>query len=261
VVGDAFARPLITALDERRAAGRSADDVRLRRICSAGVAFSADSKRRLFEHLPDLTILDACGSTEGAHFGTCVLRAGDDLASATFVPFAGTIIVDEQRRPLPAGEVGFISSTTVTAGYHNHPDQTAEVFYFDDDGEWRVVPGDLGRIDADGMLTLLGRGSSVINTGGEKVHPEEVEDVIKTMPGIVDSIVSAIPDERFGSVVGAVVTRSPDADIDAHAVEDHVRARLAGYKAPHTIVFVDEIPRHANGKLDRARVAELLRDR
>jgi fatty-acyl-CoA synthase len=259
VVGDAFARPIVAELDGRAASGSPRGGT-LRVMCSAGVAFSADTKRRLLAHLPQLTIVDACGSTEGATYGVSVVRAGDDLSTVSFQPASGTIVVDEQRRPVPDGQVGFISSVTVTSGYHAQPEKTAAAFYEDDDGEWRVVPGDFGRIEDDGSLTLLGRGSSVINTGGEKVHPEEVEDVIKTLAAVVDAVVWAVPDERLGSSVGAVVQPVEDAAIDEDAVREHVRRRLAGYKAPRRVVFVDRIPRHANGKLDTAEVTTLLGD-
>jgi fatty-acyl-CoA synthase len=105
---------------------------------------------------------------------------------------------------------------------------------------------------------LLGRGSTVINTGGEKVHPEEVEDVLKSLAGVVDVVVWRVPDERLGSVVGAVVQRLPGSAIDEHDVCDHVRVRLAGYKAPRVVAFVDTIPRHVNGKIDAARIDAVL---
>ena len=257
IVGDAFGRPLVAALDERAASGRPFPAEDLRVVCSAGVAFSADTKRRLLEHVPRLTIVDACGSTEGATFGMAVARAGDDVSTARFQPAPGTIIVDQDRNPLPHGEVGLISGITVTGGYYKQPGKTAETFY-ERDGEWRVIPGDYGRIEPDGSITLLGRGSTVINTGGEKVHPEEVEDVIKSIPGIVDVVVGPVPDERLGSVVGALVQRASNADVDSDAVTAHVRQQLAGYKAPRHVVFVDTIPRGPNGKQDVARVKALL---
>jgi fatty-acyl-CoA synthase len=258
VVGDAFARPLVNALDERDAVGQPFDLRSLRVMCSAGVAFSADTKRRLLEHLPELTIVDACGATEGATYGVSVTRAGDDLSTDTFQPAPGTIVVDAQRRPVADGVVGHISALTVTSGYHRQPQKTAEAFY-DVGDEHRVIPGDFGRIEPDGRLTLLGRGSTVINTGGEKVHPEEVEDVIKSVPGVVDVVVWRVPDERLGSVVGAVVQRLPGAALDEHGVRDHVRSRLAGYKAPRVVAFVDAVPRHANGKIDAAGISDVLK--
>lgn len=257
VVGDAFARPLVAALDQRAVHGRGAAST-LRVMCSAGVAFSSDTKRRLLDHLPHLTIVDACGSTEGATYGMSVVRAGDDPSTVSFQPAPGTIVVDESRRPIPDGQVGLISGVTVTSGYHGHPQKTAETFYEGHDGAWRVIPGDYGRIEADGTITLLGRGSSVINTGGEKVHPEEVEDEIKTLAGVIDAVVWAVPDDRLGSTVGAVVQTVEGARLDETAVREHVRRRLAGYKAPRRVVFVEGIPRHANGKLDTAGVTALL---
>ena len=119
------------------------------------------------------------------------------------------------------------------------------------------MPGDLGRIEPDGTITLLGRGTSVVNTGGEKVHPEEVEDVLKALPSVVDAIVVGIPDERLGQAVAAVVQRRPGASLSEAEVVAAVREQLAGYKAPRRVVFVDEIPRSPNGKADLARARAL----
>ncbi len=123
-----------------------------------------------------------------------------------------------------------------------------------------VVPGDLGRIEPDGSITLLGRGTSIINTGGEKVHPEEVEEVIKAMAGVIDVIVVGAPDDRLGQVVAAVVQPAPDASPSADEIIAGVREKLAGYKAPRRIVFVDEIPRAPNGKSDLARARTLVQN-
>ena len=121
-----------------------------------------------------------------------------------------------------------------------------------------MTPGDFGRFEPDGSLTLLGRGTSVINTGGEKVHPEEVEDVIKTIPGVVDAVVTSVPDERLGQIVGAVVQLTPDASLTPSDVSEHVRSELAGYKAPRLVAFVDAIPRGPNGKLDFALARDMI---
>lgn len=255
VVGDAFARPLATALDGR-GPGEVTELRELRVMCSAGVAFSADTKRRLLAHLPNLAIVDACGSTEGATFGMSITRAGD-APTNTFWPVPGTLVVDENRRPVSKGEVGYLSGITVTTGYRRDPEKTAQVFY-DDGDDRRVIPGDFGRIEADGSLTLLGRGSTVINTGGEKVHPEEVENLIKSLPGVRDVVVRGFPDERLGAIVGALVHLEPSAELSEDAIHDLVRQHLAGYKAPRRVHFVAEIPRHANGKLDGGRLDALL---
>ena len=149
------------------------------------------------------------------------------------------------------GEMGMIAAVTQTSGYYKHPEKTAATFRTID-GERYVVPGDLGRIEPDGSITLLGRGSSVVNTGGEKVHPEEVEDVLKSLPQVVDAIVVGIPDDRLGQTVAAVVQPTPGASLSALDLETAVREHLAGYKAPRRIVFVEEIPCSPNGKADLA---------
>ncbi len=257
VVGDAFARPLVAELDERAAAGRPFDGFNLRVLVSAGVALSADTKRRLLDHVPGLSIVDACGATEGTTYGVAVARVGDALESARFEPAPGTMVVDDQRRPVPDGTVGLISALTVCSGYHNDPDATSSRFY-DDGPERRAIPGDFGRIELDGRLTLLGRGTAVINTGGEKVHPEEVEDVIKRLAGVIDVVVWRVPDERLGSVVGAVVQVLSESGLTGDEVRRHVREALAGFKAPRRVVMVDEMPRLTNGKVDIARLDALL---
>jgi acyl-CoA synthetase (AMP-forming)/AMP-acid ligase II len=257
IVGDAFGRPLVQALDDACAAGRPFDVSPVRVVCSAGVAWSADTKRRLLDHLPGATLLDACGSTEGGTYGFAVVRRGDDPTTARFERAPGTVILrDDGQAEAPIGETGLIAALTQTTGYYKQPEKTAETFRTID-GQQYVVPGDLGRIEPDGSITLLGRGTSVINTGGEKVHPEEVEDVLKALRGVIDAIVVGVPDERLGQVVGAVLQLAPGARASQTDVATAVRRKLAGYKAPRRIVFVDEIPRSPNGKADLARARDL----
>ena len=257
IVGDAFGRPLVQALDDACAAGRPFDVSPVRVVCSAGVAWSADTKRRLLDHLPGATLLDACGSTEGGTYGFTVVRRGDDPTTARFTRAPGTVILrDDGQAEVPIGETGLIAALTQTTGYYKQPEKTAETFRTID-GQQYVVPGDLGRIEPDGSITLLGRGTSVINTGGEKVHPEEVEDVLKALRGVIDAIVVGVPDERLGQVVGAVLQLAPGARASQTDVATAVRQKLAGYKAPRRIVFVDEIPRAPNGKADLARARDL----
>ena len=257
LVGDAFGRPIVRALDEAVARDEPYELSSVRVMCSAGVAWSADTKRRLLEHLPGATLLDACGSTEGGTYGMSVVRLGDDLSTARFTCAPGTIIVGDGGEPLVNGEVGLIAAVTHTSGYYKHPDKTAETFRMIGEKMY-VVPGDLGRIEPDGSITLLGRGTSIINTGGEKVHPEEVEEVIKAMAGVVDVIVVGAPDDRLGQTVAAVVQPAPGASPSADEIIAGVREKLAGYKAPRRIVFVDEIPRAPNGKSDLARARTLV---
>jgi acyl-CoA synthetase (AMP-forming)/AMP-acid ligase II len=251
IVGDAFAKPMTRALEERAAEGRPYDGSSIRTIYSAGVVWSADVKERLFRHLPDVILVDNCGSSEGAWYGTSVLRKGDPASSASFVPAPGVLLLDEGGTPMPAGtgKAGLLASTTTMSGYHNDPEKTAQTFRYIDD-VWYTVPGDLGMFNDDGTITLLGRGTSVINTGGEKVYPEEVDDVVKSIEDVDDCLVVGTPDERFGQAVTAVIQLRPGAELGERDVIDWVRARLAHYKAPRQVVFVGKVPRMPNGKPD-----------
>jgi 3-oxocholest-4-en-26-oate---CoA ligase len=251
IVGDAFAKPMTRALEERAAEGRPYDGSSIRSIYSAGAVWSADVKDRLFRHLPDVLLVDNCGSSEGAWYGMSVLRRGDATSSASFTPAPGVLLLDESGVPMPpgSGKAGLLASTTSMAGYHKDPEKTAQAFRFIDD-VWYTVPGDYGIFHDDGTVTLLGRGTSVINTGGEKVYPEEVDDVVKTMEDVDDCLVVGMPDERFGQAVTAVVQPRAGATVREQEVVDWVRARLAHYKAPRRVVIVDKVPRLPNGKPD-----------
>jgi fatty-acyl-CoA synthase len=222
------------------------------------VAWSADTKRRLLDHLPDATLVDACGSTEGGTYGVSIVRRGDDPTTTRFTRAPGTIILDDHGEEAPVGEAGYIAAATQTTGYYKHPEKTAETFKMLRGAQY-VVPGDLGRIEPDGSITLLGRGTSVINTGGEKVHPEEVEEVLKALSSVIDAIVVGIPDDRLGQVVGAVVQMAPGAEVSGTDLVAAVRDKLAGYKAPRRVAFVEQIPRAPNGKADLARARDLAR--
>jgi 3-oxocholest-4-en-26-oate---CoA ligase len=251
IVGDAFAKPMTRALEARAGDGLPYDGSSLRSICSAGVVWSADVKDRLFRHLPDVLLVDNCGSSEGAWYGTSVLRQGDRTSSASFVPAPDVLLLDEDGEPMPpgTGKAGLLASTTAMAGYHKDPAKTAETFRLIGD-VWYTIPGDYGLFNDDGTLTLLGRGSSVINTGGEKVFPEEVDDVVKTLDEVDDCLVVGTPDERFGQTVTAVVQPRAGATVSERAVIERVRGRLAHYKAPRRVVVVDKVPRLPNGKPD-----------
>jgi fatty-acyl-CoA synthase len=251
IVGDAFAKPMTRALEARAAEGRPYDGSSLRTICSAGVVWSADVKDRLFRHLPGVLLVDNCGSSEGAWYGTSILRKGDPTSSASFIPAPDVLLLDEDGEPMPpgTGKAGLLASTTPMSGYHNDPEKTAKTFRFIGD-VWYTVPGDYGLFNDDGTVTLLGRGSSVINTGGEKVFPEEVDDVVKTLDEVDDCLVVGTPDERFGQAVTAVVQPRAGATVDPQAIVEHVRSKLAHYKAPRRIVVVDGVPRLPNGKPD-----------
>jgi len=231
----------------------------LRVISSAGVAWSAETKNGLFEFMPQATFLDCCGASEGCTYGFRPYRKGEPTTGNNFIAAPGLLLLDSEGRPQAPrpGTYGILANETSAAGYFNDPAKTARTFR-SLNGAWYVVPGDHGRIEADGTLTLLGRGSTTINTGGEKVHPEEVENVIKGADGIDDCIVLGVPDERWGQRVVALAKRSTGARITETELTDHARSRLAAYKAPKEVHFVDEVPRAPNGKPDYARAREWL---
>lgn len=248
IAGDAFARPMVRALRQRAAAGGRYDTSSLVTITSAGVAWSAAAKGALLEHIPQVTLVDACGSSEGATIGSMVYRRGTPLTTDRFRPAPGVRILRDDGTDIPAGstEIGAFCVPTVAKGYRNDPQRTAAVFRVID-GRQYVATGDLGRWNADGTVTLIGRGTSVINTGGEKVFPEEVEQVIRALPAVDDCVVLGLPDERFGQRVAAVVQPGGEG-LEPAAVTAAVREHLAGYKVPRS-VLIAPVPRAPNGKV------------
>ena len=254
IVGDTLGRPILDALDAAAAAGRARDLSSLARLNSAGLTFSAESKQRFQRHAPNLTIFDFVGGTEGGPYGTCITPPGADPGeTAVFTATPGTILVDEETgEVIPQGSdrIGLIGYTgALPFGYYNDEEKTAATFR-EIDGTRYAVTGDCARIDADGRLHLLGRGNTCINTGGEKVFPEEVEEVLKLHPTLTDCIVVAVPDPSYGSAIAAVVARAPGAEPELAALAAHVKEHLAGYKQPRHLVVVDEVRRTAAGKQD-----------
>jgi 3-oxocholest-4-en-26-oate---CoA ligase len=259
IVGDAFARPMLRALERRAGEGRPYDTSSIRSIASAGVAWSAAVKDGLLEFIPDATLIDSCGSTEGAWMGSSVVRRGDPTATAEFKAAPGAVVLDSDGEPMEAGSgrAGLIATPVPTSGYYKDPVKTAAVFR-EIGGVLHAVPGDYGIIGAHGTLTLLGRGSSCINTGGEKVFPEEVESVIRSLPAVEDAIVFGVRDDRFGERVVAVVQCAIGARLCPDDVVQGARDRLAHYKAPKQIVLVSRVPRFPNGKPDYPSARSLL---
>ncbi len=254
IVGDAFAIPLLRALD---AGDYTHHTSSLRTICSAGTAWGAHVKQRLLEHLPQATLLDFCGSTEGVTYGFRRVRRGDPASTANFAAAPGLKVIGPDRRELPRGEVGLLAGPTPAWGYHKDPQRSAATFFMSD-GEQFAAPGDLGRIEPDGTVTLIGRGTSVINTGGEKVYPAEVEEVLNELEGVEECLVMGVPDARFGQLVAVLVERGRDSKLDACDVTGAARQSLAGYKVPRLVVFVDRVPRAPNGKVDYQAAQALL---
>jgi acyl-CoA synthetase (AMP-forming)/AMP-acid ligase II len=249
IVGDAFAVPILRALDRAAASGSRYDTSSLRTICSAGTAWSGHIKEQILEHIPQVSLFDSCGCTEGVTYGRRRTRRGDPASTANFEAAPGLVVLSPRREPLPDGELGFLAGPTPAAGYFRAPERSAAVF-FDRNGETYAIPGDLGRIEPDGSVSLIGRGSTVINTGGEKVYPAEVEEVIRGVDGVTDCVVLGIPDERFGQAVAALVACDLGATLDGTELAAALRTALAGYKVPRAIRTVETVPRAPNGKID-----------
>lgn len=246
IVGDAFARPMCDALQEN--VGRW-QIRKLNRVVSAGAMFSEGVKHELMGLVPGLSIFDQLGSTENGGAGTLVSSAGTNSPTGTFELAPGVRVIDGDNRDVVAGSgvAGRIAIPGGAIGYHKDPDRSAQTFLVLD-GRRYTVAGDFATIESDGTVRLLGRGSQCINTGGEKVFAEEVEEVLKSHPGVNDAVVVGTPHQRFGSVVTAVVEATDDADDEA--LVEHVRAVLAAYKAPRHIVRVASLGRAPNGKAD-----------
>jgi fatty-acyl-CoA synthase len=258
VVGDAFARPMLAALD----AEPSRWDLGcLRTIQSAGAIFSAPIKRGLLDHIPTMKLIDRLGSSENAGAAFSVSRAGDVDGTAVFRLAPGVRVLDEDGRDVEpgSGQAGIIAIPGGADGYHKDPEKTAATFRVID-GQRYTVAGDYATIEADGTMRLLGRGSVCINSGGEKIFPEEVEEALKTHPAVRDAIVVGVPDEKFGeSIVGVV--ELIDITVTDQDLVDHVKGQLARYKAPRLVVRVDSVGRGPNGKADYAATRALALDR
>lgn len=252
IVGDAFARPIVRALDERARAGEPYDMSSLLVIISSGMVLSNDVKAALFEHLPQAMILDALGSSEGS-MGQRVVTKDTDLASQRFAAVPGTKVFDEgDREVVPgSGQSGMLAATgaMVPIGYYKDPEKSARTFR-EIDGIRYSFPGDHAVVEADGTITLLGRGSGCINTGGEKVYPEEVEEAVRTHGAVDDCLVFGVDDERFGQRVVGLVALVPGADANAEEILADTRTRLSAFKVPRTLVTVGHVPRAPNGKAD-----------
>ncbi|MDZ7824957.1 MAG: AMP-binding protein [Gammaproteobacteria bacterium] len=249
IVGDAFARPMVEALDAARDRGEPHDLSSLSLVISSGVMWSAEVKQGLLEHR-DLTLYDAMGSSEGS-MGANVSSRETPIETAKFALGDGVKVFTEDDREVEpgSGEVGLVATSgLVPVGYYKDPEKSARTFRTVD-GVRYSFPGDFARVEADGTITLLGRGSQVINTGGEKVFTEEVEEAAKRHPGVTDCLVVGVPDERFGNRVVAVLSCDGEGPADDE-LRSFMREHLAGYKLPRQFVRVDEVQRAPNGKAD-----------
>jgi acyl-CoA synthetase (AMP-forming)/AMP-acid ligase II len=249
IVGDAFAKPILRALDADP--GRW-DISKLRVIVSSGVIWSRETKDGLLRHNDRLIMVDALGSSEAIGMATNTTRAGESAGTARFTLGPNTRVVNEDGRDVVpgSGERGHVALRGFTPiGYYKDPEKSAATFQMID-GVRYSIPGDWAEVEADGTVKLLGRGSQCINTGGEKVYPEEVEEVLKLHPSVHDAAVIGVPDDRFGEAITALVEPNRGAIADEAELIAHVKEKLASFKAPKRVLTVTTVARAANGKLD-----------
>jgi acyl-CoA synthetase (AMP-forming)/AMP-acid ligase II len=254
ITGDAMGRPLIEALEDDPSRH---DTSSLITISSSAAMFSPTVKDRFIELLPDVLLIDAIGSSESGHNGMVVVEKGKTAMTGggpSVTPGRDATVLDDDLKPVVPGSgvIGRVARAgNIPIGYHRDEARTAATFVIAADGQRYVVPGDFATIEADGSITLLGRGSVCINSGGEKIFPEEVEASLKAHPRVFDVVVVGVPDERWGSTVAAVVApRHPDSPPTLDDLDAHCRVRLAGYKVPRQLNLVDAIVRSPAGKPD-----------
>ncbi len=255
IVGDAFGKPILAALDADP--GRW-DLTSLVGMVSSGAMWSEETKEGLLRHHPGMLLVDAFSSSEALGMGSSVSSSGGAAETARFTLGSEVRVVDEDGHDVEpgSGRAGVLAlGGRIPLGYYKDEAKSRATFRVIDGARYSV-PGDYAEVTADGSIHLLGRGSVSINTGGEKVYPEEVEEVIKAIDGVADAVIVGIPDERFGEEVAAVVEldagTAPGA-VTAEAVIDHTKERLATYKAPRRVRFVDTIGRSPSGKVDYGR--------
>ncbi len=262
IVGDAFSKPLIKAIDEAAAAGHPYDTSSLKMIISSGVMWTAEVKEALLDRIEQAILLDAIGSSEGS-MGSSVTMKGLPPSTAKFTRNPTTKVFTDDDRGVEAGsdEVGMVAAggAMVPIGYFKDPEKSTRTFRTID-GVRYSFPGDMAQVAADGSLVLLGRGSQVINSGGEKIFPEEVEEAVKRVDGVVDCLVVGIEDDRFGQAVTAIASLADGAQPDEASIIAGVKGDLAHYKAPKRVVFVSQVPRAPNGKADYKAAKQLAYD-
>jgi 3-oxocholest-4-en-26-oate---CoA ligase len=259
ITGDAMGKPLIEALDDP---GVSYDLSSLLAVTSSAALFSSPVKDEFFNHLPNIVIVDAVGSSESGNNGMATVSKGDTaMKSGPTVSVLGNTVVFDEDMHLVTPGTGVIGKIArygdIPVGYYNDPVRTAEVF-ITVDGTRYVMPGDFATLEADGTITLLGRGSVSINSGGEKIFPEEVESAVRSHPEVFDAIVVGAPDDRWGQRVAAIIQPRADGHPSLEDIQAHCRDAIAGYKVPRQLHVVDTILRSPSGKPDYRWAAEIV---
>jgi 3-oxocholest-4-en-26-oate---CoA ligase len=255
ITGDAMARPLIEALDDL--GGPEALDLSsLFVLASTAVVFSPTVKDRFLDAFPNLLVVDAIGSSETGANGMRMVGKGDTQMKGggpTVTAARDAVVLDEQLREVPAGsgQIGRLARRgNVPLEYYKDPEKSAATFVTAPDGTRYALAGDMALLEEDGTITLLGRGSQCINSGGEKIFPEEVESALKAHPKVFDAIVVGVPDDRWGQAVAAVVQPRPGEEPTLDELDEHCRGHLAGYKVPRHLSLVGQVVRSPSGKPD-----------
>ena len=266
MTGDAMARPLIEEYERKKATGTPYDGSSLFAISSSAAIFSPPVKKRWMDEFTNAVFTDSIGATETGFSGMGMQDKGAISTDGPVVALGpASVVLDEDNRPIPMTEVGKIGRLArggnIPQGYYKDPAKSAATF-IEVDGTRYSVPGDFARIEADGKVTLLGRGSNCVNTGGEKVYPEEVEMAIKGHPAVYDTLVVGIPDATYGQAVAAVVELREGQSLELEELREYLRSHLSGYKLPRSLTVVDTIPRNATGKAQYVAAKEMaLADR
>ncbi|MFN8052443.1 MAG: acyl-CoA synthetase [Acidimicrobiales bacterium] len=262
ITGDAMGRPMIEYLE---ANADQHDTSSLIAVSSSAAIFSPTVKDRFLEYFPNLIITDSIGSSESGFNGIRTVAKGqaqNENGGPTVTPGPDMVILDEDLKIMPKesrekGKMG--RGGNIPLGYFNDEKKTAETFVIADDGKRYAVSGDWARWEDGGLVTLLGRGSTTINSGGEKIHPEEVEQALKDHPAVFDCVVVGVPDERWGQRVAAVVQFREGTEAELEHLADHARKFVAGYKVPRELHVVAEIVRSPSGKPDYPWATKLAR--
>jgi acyl-CoA synthetase (AMP-forming)/AMP-acid ligase II len=252
ITGDAMGRPLVEALDEP---GTDYDLSSLVAVSSTAAVFSPSVKDQFFERFPNLVLSDAIGASESGANGYTLVERGKTAMKGgpTVTAVLDSVVLDEQLHEVAPGSgvIGKVARKgNIPIEYYKDPEKTAQTFVTAPDGTRYVIPGDFATVEANGTITLLGRGSVSINSGGEKIFPEEVEAAVKAHPAVYDAVVVGIPDERWGQRVVAVVQPRDGATPTLDDLQAHCRTKLAGFKVPRELHLVDLVQRSPSGKPD-----------
>jgi 3-oxocholest-4-en-26-oate---CoA ligase len=249
LVGDAMLRPIVEALREP---GATYDMSSLMVIASAGAVLSDAVRQEIQDLVPHVLVLNSFGATEVGHQGSSGFGGEASKGAPSFMMDESSTVLGEDMRPIQPGS-GVIGKLArrghLPIGYYKDPEKTAATFVTVGGERW-VMPGDLATIEEDGRITVFGRGAVCINSGGEKIFPEEVEAALKAHPGVLDAVVVGIPDDRWGQRVAAVVQPRPGVELTLAAIESHCRTRIAGYKVPRQLAVVAHLVRQPSGKPD-----------